>query len=580
MKTLIALVLVLLASQASSQDELSPAEIYSRASSSVVMILRYDTDNTLLGYGSGVIVSTEGLVYTNYHLINETPRIVVRSGDTLYDSIHIAGFDPFNDAAMLRLPEGSYPAIEIAPEGGLTPGMQVFALGNPKGYTKTFSSGVLSSLRNYDFADKLQFTAPISPGSSGGALLNSRGELIGITSSCDESGQNLNFGIPVIAYTRCLTIDPEVIWHRKLLRGMLELYENSEDPDSDDPLDIIDRYISLYSNDTAKWEFAGKFYQSRGYYENAAACFTSAIELKPQDAKLYKLRAECYGELSDTLLALEDFAVAIRLNSNYSEAYFERAEYYEYTLKDYRLALEDYERVVRLEPEKDYVYNNTANCRLALNDKVGAISELTKSLVWSGDALKYYMRADIYEQLGMYEEAISDYTYVLTLNPQSKSTLLDRAILYSKLEENESAIADYLEYLRCYPRDEVAHNNLAYCYMECGETELAEKHFKRALANDKYHVDSHIGLAILYFTEGRTKLVVENMCRAIELKKELMNGMPGLAYMETRGWFWGDDEKQVIKKIFRLMGIADTKVEIERNVYPRAQRERAVDAEE
>lgn len=96
-----------------SEKQKSPEEIYSACCNAVVLIYNYDSDNTLLGYGSGVIVTATGVVYTNYHVVDKGYRIKIRNGNDIYNNIPIVGFNPFNDAAILKLPEGSYPFMRL-----------------------------------------------------------------------------------------------------------------------------------------------------------------------------------------------------------------------------------------------------------------------------------------------------------------------------------------------------------------------------------------------------------------------------------------------------------------------------------
>ncbi len=588
MKTLIALVIVLFTSLTFAQDELTPREIYQNTSSSVVMVFAYNSEGMLLRYGSGVVVSLGGIVYTNYHVIKESARIEVRSDEIIYDSIPLIGFDPFIDAAILQLPSShdcTYPAVEpdtaSNSAGRISTGEVVYALGNPQGYKKTFSEGIVSALRDYDYPGQIQFTAAIAPGSSGGALLNSHGRLIGITTSAITTAQNMGFAVPVHRFRGIITVNLNDSAQKQLLTRMIGMYSKNLALTFEERIKTITEYCSLKGDDEFKLEFAGKFCHSQGEHDSSIVYFTRAIELNPGNPMLYRLRAKSYAECSDTMRVLEDISFALALKSDYLDAYLDRANYYEYTLRDYRNAIEDYDKVVKIDPEYDYIYTHTASCRLSLNDRTGAINELSRGLVWCNtDPDVYILRAKMYSSLGMYEEAIDDYTAALEIAPAYTEIYLSRAVLYSRREDITSAISDYVEYLRHDSEEPLANNNLAYCYMDIGETDLAEKHFKRSLESNKYHTDSYIGLAILYYRQGRIKLAVQNMCRATEIKDELLSGMPGLALMESDGWFWSDDQKQVIKKIFQLMGIADSMPERKRNINPRAQKERAVDAEE
>jgi len=556
-----------------NQNVLSSEEIYTKCSDAVVLVYQYDRANSLLGYGSGVIVSSRGLVYTNYHVVERASRIEVRNGNEIFDSVAFAGFDPFNDAVLLKLPEGNYPFINVSKDNEYKIGSSIYALGNPQGYAKTFSYGVISAIRTIENAAKIQISAPISSGSSGGALLNSKGELIGITSNSVTTGQNMNFAIPVKIFVDIPVIDLADTEQAFLLKQMFSLYTSSERISFDSTVLIISQYCDLYKNETAKWEFAGQFYSKQGEYDSAIACYSRGIELNNTNKFLFKYRADCYAQKSDTVKALSDYQSSITLCNTYLEAYIDRANYFQYTLKDYKSAIDDYNMVLKINPEYDFVYTEKASCKLNLNDKQGAIQELSNSLLWKDDnPVLYKMRAEIYSTLKMYDEAIDDYDIVLYKSPMEIEAYLSRAILYSKIDDPVSAIRDYQEYLKYNVDEPTAYNNMAYAYMSIEDYDIAEYNFNQALKYNKYHFDSYIGLSILNIRQGNIKNSIDNMCKAIEIKDILINGMPGIVNLESGGWFWDENEKKDMKKIFKIMGITDREVEPTESKEPKSRR--------
>lgn len=158
------------------------------------------------GIGSGVIVSTEGHVLTNYHVIADKNSIRVTLAD---QSSHIAllvGHDAALDIAVLRLQgDGPFPALAFGDSDQVRVGQLVFAVGNPFGLGETVTQGIISAKEralSEQQRDLFQIDAAINPGSSGGPLINTRGEIIGINSaiwSVNESRpafQGLGFSIP------------------------------------------------------------------------------------------------------------------------------------------------------------------------------------------------------------------------------------------------------------------------------------------------------------------------------------------------------------------------------------------------
>jgi hypothetical protein len=106
------------------------------------------------------------------------------------------GLDFTNDLVLLTVKDAGSPSLSLADSQKMAVGDEVFVAGNPQGLEGTFSQGIVSGLRDVESGTLLQITAPISPGSSGGPVLNSEGNVIGISVATFTSGQNLNFAIP------------------------------------------------------------------------------------------------------------------------------------------------------------------------------------------------------------------------------------------------------------------------------------------------------------------------------------------------------------------------------------------------
>ena len=153
------------------------------------------------GFGSGFIISPSGLFVTNYHVIEDMGNLAVAlTGEELriLDVKSIIAKDAIKDIAVLKAEGQKLPYVFMGNSDLAKVGQRVFALGSPEGYTNTISDGIVSQIREFKAGIKsIQITTPTSQGSSGGALFNDKGEVIGITDSGDWYGQNINFAIPV-----------------------------------------------------------------------------------------------------------------------------------------------------------------------------------------------------------------------------------------------------------------------------------------------------------------------------------------------------------------------------------------------
>jgi Do/DeqQ family serine protease len=158
------------------------------------------------GLGSGVVVSSEGYVLTNFHVIEAADEIEVASNDSRKFKAKVVGTDPESDLAVLRLPtEARLAPVTFAPADSLRVGDVVLAIGNPFGVGQTVTSGIVSALgRSHlginTFENFIQTDAAINPGNSGGALIDSNGNLVGVnTAIYSQSGgsMGIGFAIPV-----------------------------------------------------------------------------------------------------------------------------------------------------------------------------------------------------------------------------------------------------------------------------------------------------------------------------------------------------------------------------------------------
>lgn len=181
----------------------SAKEVFARVAENVVMIETFDRTLIPRGQASGVSLGMDvgasavlegGCVITNYHAIHRAGLIVVTAKDGTKCSAWIVMFDRARDIALIRMcaPLNSPPML---PALEINVGDDVFAVGAPKGLGWTLSNGIVSALREDNGQRLVQTTAPISPGSSGGGLFNTAGQIVGITSSGVRDGQNLNFAI-------------------------------------------------------------------------------------------------------------------------------------------------------------------------------------------------------------------------------------------------------------------------------------------------------------------------------------------------------------------------------------------------
>lgn len=176
--------------------------------------------------GSGVIVSPQGYILTNNHVIDGADEIEVALHDGRTTSAKVVGTDPETDLAVLRVQSDKLPVITFGHSATLRVGDVVLAIGNPFGVGQTVTSGIVSAtgrtqLGINTYENFIQTDAAINPGNSGGALINPRGELVGINTaifSRTGGSQGIGFAIPVSLARDVLA---QIIEHGRVIRGWL-----------------------------------------------------------------------------------------------------------------------------------------------------------------------------------------------------------------------------------------------------------------------------------------------------------------------------------------------------------------------
>lgn len=191
-------------SVSTSGENLSSEKVLEKAMPSVVLVLTGKGDGLLQKFGSGVIIRSDGVILTAYHVVKDATQVQVRlKNGEIFDNVELLGYDERRDVAALKIPATDLPAAPISTDE-IKGGEKSFVISNPQGLNWTVADGLLSSMRLADEIPNagngfrvLQFSAPVSAGSSGGLLLDEKGQAIGLIVASLTSGQNLNFAIPI-----------------------------------------------------------------------------------------------------------------------------------------------------------------------------------------------------------------------------------------------------------------------------------------------------------------------------------------------------------------------------------------------
>ena len=407
-------------------------QIAEKALAATVYLEMQDSKGLPLGFGSGFFVR-DNLIATNYHVIEGaargTAKLVGRFSTYMIEGV--TATDKTNDLALLKVTVSGIKPLPLGNSSDVKIGETIYVAGNPKGLEGTFSDGIISSRRDPYTKERLQMTAPISPGSSGGPVLNSKGEVIGISFMTLVGGQNLNFAIPSRYLTELL---PESKPAKPLAQG--------------------NRSISAETYYT--W---GNTKYHLGDYKGAITDYTQAIRLNPDDADAYNNRGVAKHKLGQHLAAIADYDTAIRLNPDYAKAYYNRGVT-KNDLGQHHAAIADYDTAIRLNPDYAKAYYNRGTAKVRLGQYSAAIADFDTAIRLNpDDADAYYNRGTAKGDLGQHLAAIADYDTAIRLNPDDAKAYYNRGGTKGKLGQHHAAIADYDTAIRLNPDDAKAYYN-------------------------------------------------------------------------------------------------------------------------
>jgi serine protease Do len=195
--------------------------------------LRLPQEERKTSLGSGVMVSPDGLIVTNNHVVEQARQIAITTSDRRRHPARLLGTDPVTDIAVIKVEGEGLPALTWGDSSKASVGEYVVAIGNPFQLNQTVTMGIISATGRsnigiVDYEDFIQTDAAINPGNSGGALVNTRGELIGInTAIYSETGgyQGIGFAVPA---NLARTVVDQLVSSGRVVRGWIGITRISD----------------------------------------------------------------------------------------------------------------------------------------------------------------------------------------------------------------------------------------------------------------------------------------------------------------------------------------------------------------
>ncbi|MCE5276974.1 MAG: tetratricopeptide repeat protein [Planctomycetaceae bacterium] len=447
--------------------DLTPEQLFEKASPAVVYIVVRDKDLKPLGLGSGFFVDAGGLIVTNFHVIKGAEFAAVRlsSGATLFVD-GVVATDPDGDLALLKVSGSGYPCLALSKGGLPKVGAAVFAIGNPQGLENTFSSGMVSGHREIKAGmPAIQVTAPISPGSSGGPLLNAGGEIVGVTTAYLGGGQNLNFAVPVSGVSALMRKQGKVQTLTSAGGRRLDSAETEEldkawaaiaKKDWGTATSILTSLREKQRDNPVVWYALGQLHAAIGNHDIALQHYQVAIDLKPNYAAAHFNMGLACSTLNRHADAIEAYKQAIAIKPDMAQAYSWMGDAWS-KMKCHRDAIEACKKAIAIDPNYALSYRVIGVVYTDLKQYSQAIEFFKKGIaIDPGDNRAYVIMARAYSEMDRHAEAIEACRQALAIAPNYPGAYFRLGASCEKLNRNAEAIEAYEQYLRLEPAGAIA----------------------------------------------------------------------------------------------------------------------------
>ena len=455
-------------------------QVFKMVRDSVVTLTVYDERKDVDGMGSGVVVAAERVV-TNCHVVQEAVAIRVRAGDKEWDA-SIGLMDTPHDLCQLEVPGLKAAPVKIRSHRDVKIGEAIYAVGNPLGFGLAVSAGLVSSIGPHKGELRLFSSAPISPGSSGGGLFDSRGRLVGITTGLYPGAQNLNLAVPADWITELAA------------RGVPKLAVPASAPDPDwigqaESLRIAGGWVQLIAW-ARRWLEAYPTSAEAGSYLGFALLKSNQAE----EAKQVLLIAQQNDPRS---AAVYGYLAEVR-----------------YALGEKQAAREDLQRAIVLSPASGYFYLVRASWQRAEEDIQGALESILTSIKLDpGNEFSWDLLGTLYQRQQRNAEAVQAFRSALRLAPNFTQALSNLTPLLATAGEGAPARqALVVAPSHGDPKDAAGWLAVGYAEEKQGRFAEAERAYRKSLEIDPELADAWNSLG-LYLIRVRRNVEAEEALR-------------------------------------------------------------------
>lgn len=321
-----------------SYKEKTASDILNKNLNAVATLIVYDKNHAPISQGSGFFINHKGMLATNYHVVKDGWNVEAKMPSGAYYKLKgVVKKNPDEDLIILQFDAKDTPSVEMGDSELLEPGQKIFAIGTPVGLESTVSEGIVSNpKRELEGHEFIQFTAPISPGNSGGGLFDKNGDAVGLTAATkdipaagEHSGtQNLNFAVPINKLKAGLAgeVSPLAAGSAAYYYALGNLADNEMKYDK--AMELYEKAIAQDEKYTDAYiGLAGDYFMDKKFDLEVKA-YQEAVVSDSQDADAHYYLGTAYEDIGDFNKAIDEFRLALSIDPDHVEALHDLAIQY------------------------------------------------------------------------------------------------------------------------------------------------------------------------------------------------------------------------------------------------------------
>ncbi len=351
-----------------------------KARPAVMLLVVSDAAGKEIATGTGFLVSSDGKLITNHHVIENAASTVAKAENGgMFVIEGVLADDPKNDLTLLKLKGNNLPFLSLSNNDKIEVGTRIAVIGSPLGLEGTMSEGIVSAVRD-DERDVglVQITAAISPGSSGSPVMKANGDVIGIASALIRGGQALNFAVPVEAVKALLAqpakqVELKQTSNEAKVRNSPEYYAylSADQKNAAAMVRSAQGLLKAFPNEALAHVCAGNAYTNAGLKKDALRSFQEAARLDPRSDAAEMGIGRCCLSDHDLPQSLEHFERAAKINPESSEAWTDIGIVHA-CMTNFTGAATALQMAVRLSPDNEVGWEWLGNVRVKSGEYDGA----------------------------------------------------------------------------------------------------------------------------------------------------------------------------------------------------------------